>query len=138
MATCTQYVPSSSSSSLFFWFLVVVEMDCLLMSVSGRAACAYFDPVKARIYVMEDTQETGHYDLIRMGVSLSLLYTYMDMRILTEQKKIVLEQCTPDICLTSTKSDDAFVDILRAHSTYRTLFLLLLLSQLVLMGGYFL
>ena len=34
---------------------------------SLRVGCAYYDPVQASIYVLEDTQETSHFDLTKMG-----------------------------------------------------------------------
>ena len=34
---------------------------------SGRIGCAYYDPVKCIVYVLEDTQEGAHYDLTKMG-----------------------------------------------------------------------
>ena len=34
--------------------------------LSGRAAFAYYDPLKGILHVLEDTQETGHFDLTRM------------------------------------------------------------------------
>lgn len=33
---------------------------------SGRVAFAYYDPVKGILHVLEDTQETSHFDLTRM------------------------------------------------------------------------
>ena len=32
----------------------------------GRVACAYYEPLKGLLYVLEDTQETPHFDLTRM------------------------------------------------------------------------
>ncbi|KAJ7069760.1 DNA mismatch repair protein MutS [Mycena amicta] len=62
-------------------------------SQHGRVACAYYDPVKCIIYVLEDTQETRHYELTTM----------------------LLEQVHPDVLLTSSRSDDEFMDMARAH-----------------------
>lgn len=45
---------------------------------------------------MEDTEESSHFDLTMM----------------------ILEQSNPDIVLTSSKADDAFIDTLRGHSTF--------------------
>ncbi|KAL1722791.1 DNA mismatch repair protein MutS [Schizophyllum commune] len=56
----------------------------------GRMACAYYDPVKCIVYVLEDTQETPHLDLTQ-----------------TSQ---------PDIILTSSRGDDDFIDKLRDHA----------------------
>ncbi|KAL1744418.1 DNA mismatch repair protein MutS [Schizophyllum fasciatum] len=60
----------------------------------GRMACAYYDPVKCIIYVLEDTQETPHLDLTQT----------------------LLEQAHPDIILTSSRGDDEFIDKLRDHA----------------------
>ncbi|KIK07942.1 hypothetical protein K443DRAFT_128726 [Laccaria amethystina LaAM-08-1] len=61
---------------------------------SGRVACAYYEPMKGLLYVLEDTQETPHFDLTRM----------------------LLEQANPDIILSSSKSDDVFIDALREYT----------------------
>ncbi|KAH9841446.1 DNA mismatch repair protein MutS [Rhodofomes roseus] len=60
---------------------------------SGRIGCAYYDPVKCTIYTFEDTPENQHYDLT----------------------KSLLEQCGPDMVITSSKADDSFMDVLRDH-----------------------
>ncbi|KAI0322342.1 hypothetical protein OF83DRAFT_795341 [Amylostereum chailletii] len=68
------------------------EKICLAASCSGgRVGCAYYDPVKCVVYVLEDTQEGAHFDLSRM----------------------LLEQTSPDIVLTSTQADDEFMDVCR-------------------------
>ncbi|KAJ6508696.1 muts domain V-domain-containing protein [Mycena sanguinolenta] len=59
----------------------------------GRIGCAYYDPIKCMVFVLEDTQETAHYELTTM----------------------VLEQANPDVLLTSSRSDDEFMDVARAH-----------------------
>jgi len=33
---------------------------------SGRVGCAYYDPVKFILHVMEDTEESPHFDLIKI------------------------------------------------------------------------
>lgn len=33
---------------------------------SGRIGCAYHDPTKGVIYVLEDTEESSHFDLTKM------------------------------------------------------------------------
>ncbi|KAJ2929754.1 hypothetical protein H1R20_g7313, partial [Candolleomyces eurysporus] len=58
---------------------------------SGRVGFAYYDPLKGVIHVLEDTQETGHFDLTRM------------------------QQVCPDFVLTSSKSEDEFIDVVRDH-----------------------
>ncbi|KAF8073753.1 DNA mismatch repair protein MutS [Lyophyllum atratum] len=60
---------------------------------SGRVGYAYYDTVKCVLYVLEDTQESPHFDLTTM----------------------LLEQSNPDIVLTSSKADDEFMDTLRDH-----------------------
>ncbi|KAJ3574002.1 hypothetical protein NP233_g2059 [Leucocoprinus birnbaumii] len=59
----------------------------------GRVGAAYFDPSNFVLYLLEDTQESLHYDLTIM----------------------LLEQASPDIVLTSSKSDDDFIDTARNH-----------------------
>ncbi|KAJ4468951.1 muts domain V-domain-containing protein [Lentinula lateritia] len=56
-----------------------------------RVGMAYYDPIKCSIYVLEDTEETSHFDVTKM----------------------VLEQASPDIVLTSSRSDDEFMDAVR-------------------------
>ncbi|KAI0688883.1 DNA mismatch repair protein MutS [Earliella scabrosa] len=60
---------------------------------SGRVACAYYDPVKCTIYVLEDTPDNKHFDLT----------------------KAFLEQASPDVVLSSFKADDRFMDVLSEH-----------------------
>ncbi|KIJ64516.1 hypothetical protein HYDPIDRAFT_40260 [Hydnomerulius pinastri MD-312] len=52
---------------------------------NGRLGCAYYDPIKCVMYVLEDTQE-------------------------------VVEHATPDVILTSSKADDAFISVLQDHA----------------------
>ncbi|KAJ7016657.1 DNA mismatch repair protein MutS [Mycena alexandri] len=59
----------------------------------GRIGCAYYDPVKCMIFCLEDTQETAHFELTTM----------------------LLEQASPDVLLTSSRSEDEFMDVARAH-----------------------
>ncbi|KAJ3895476.1 muts domain V-domain-containing protein [Lentinula edodes] len=59
--------------------------------VRRRVGMAYYDPIKCSIYVLEDTEETSHFDVTKM----------------------VLEQASPDIVLTSSRSDDEFMDTVR-------------------------
>ncbi|KAJ2919133.1 hypothetical protein MD484_g1189, partial [Candolleomyces efflorescens] len=70
----------------------MVEKTCLAAFCShGRVGFAYYDPLKGVLHVLEDTQETGHFDLTRM------------------------QQVCPDFVLTSSKSEDEFIDVLRDH-----------------------
>ncbi|KAH6908017.1 muts domain V-domain-containing protein [Coprinopsis sp. MPI-PUGE-AT-0042] len=69
------------------------EQARFLTSCRGRLGVAYYEPAKGIIHVLEDTQETLHFDLTRM----------------------LLEQIQPDIVLTSTKADEEFMDVLRDH-----------------------
>ncbi|KIK91641.1 hypothetical protein PAXRUDRAFT_796689 [Paxillus rubicundulus Ve08.2h10] len=62
--------------------------------VIGRLGCAYYDPIKCTVYVLEDTQEDAHYDLTKM----------------------LLEHSSPDVILTSSKADDAFISVLQSHA----------------------
>lgn len=34
---------------------------------SGRVGFAYYDPIKCVVFVLEDAEETAHYDLTQMG-----------------------------------------------------------------------
>ncbi|KAF9019023.1 hypothetical protein BDZ89DRAFT_1103526 [Hymenopellis radicata] len=73
----------------------VPDKTCLTASCQhGRVGAAYYDPVKCMMYVLEDTADSRHYDLAKM----------------------VLEQAKPDVVLTSSKSDDGFIDTLRQHT----------------------
>ncbi|TFK28044.1 hypothetical protein FA15DRAFT_107923 [Coprinopsis marcescibilis] len=70
------------------------EQTCLAaFCTHGRVGFAYHDPDKGLVHVLEDTQETVHFDLTRM----------------------LLEQVQPDIVLTSSKSEDGFVDVVRDY-----------------------
>ncbi|KAI0246737.1 DNA mismatch repair protein MutS [Lactifluus subvellereus] len=63
---------------------------CLAATYSaGRIGCAYYNPVNFLIYVLEDTQETEHFDVTRT----------------------LLDQVSPDVFLVSTKADDKFIDL---------------------------
>ncbi|KAJ6605673.1 DNA mismatch repair protein MutS [Mycena sp. CBHHK59/15] len=57
---------------------------------NGRVGCAYYDPIKCMIY-----------------------------NILFRMTTMLLEQASPDVLLTSSKSEDEFIDIARAHSMPR-------------------
>ncbi|KAF9554712.1 hypothetical protein CPC08DRAFT_744416 [Agrocybe pediades] len=59
----------------------------------GKVGCAYYEPVKRILFVMEDTRETPHFDMMNM----------------------LLEQVNPDIALTSSKADDDFINVLTEH-----------------------
>ncbi|KAL0961432.1 hypothetical protein HGRIS_006377 [Hohenbuehelia grisea] len=64
------------------------------VSQLGRVGCSYYDPIEGVIRVMEDTQESRHFDLIKM----------------------VLDQASPDIVLTSSRSDEELIDALREYT----------------------
>ncbi|KAJ7644219.1 DNA mismatch repair protein MutS [Roridomyces roridus] len=59
----------------------------------GRLGCAYYDPLKCVIYILEDSHETSHFELTTT----------------------LLEQINPNVLLTSSRSDDEFMDVARAH-----------------------
>jgi len=84
-----------------------------LTSSSGRVGCAYYDPAVRILYVLEDTQESLHFDLTRMRKHILDIREWPDADSYT-----VLEQVDPDIVLTSSRADDDFKDMLVAHSTY--------------------
>ncbi|KAF8578057.1 hypothetical protein K439DRAFT_1654890 [Ramaria rubella] len=62
---------------------------------SGRLGAAYYDPVKATLYILEDTADSAHYDLTEM----------------------VMEQASPEVVITSSKSDDTFIEKVRDISS---------------------
>jgi hypothetical protein len=68
------------------------------------------------IYVLEDTQETSHFDVTRTrqfynGILEFLIFSQPAVR------AAVLDQVTPDICLVSSKADDRFIDLCSDSST---------------------
>ncbi|TCD61354.1 MutS protein msh5 [Steccherinum ochraceum] len=70
------------------------EKVCMAVSCQfGRVGCAYYDPVTCKLLVLEDSQESPHYDLTTM----------------------LLEQVDPDVILTTSKAEDNFLEILRNH-----------------------
>ncbi|KAF9221022.1 hypothetical protein BS17DRAFT_713109 [Gyrodon lividus] len=69
-------------------------MTAFYICTSGRLGCAYYDPIKCVVYVLEDTQEGAHHDLTKM----------------------LLEHSSPDVILTSSKADDAFISVLQNHA----------------------
>ncbi|KAF9476534.1 hypothetical protein BDN70DRAFT_863087 [Pholiota conissans] len=72
----------------------IEEKTCLATLCShGSVGCAYYDPLKRILCILEDTRETQHFDLTRM----------------------LLEQVSADIILSSSKSDDDFIDALNEH-----------------------
>jgi DNA mismatch repair protein MSH5 len=94
------------------YVLAVCSSLTSFASRSGRLGAAYYEPAKGIIHVLEDTQETLHFDLTRMRnvlANASLIYTLTPCT--------VLEQIQPDMVLTSTKSDEEFMDVLRDHGT---------------------
>ncbi|KAI5123127.1 hypothetical protein M0805_001482 [Coniferiporia weirii] len=56
-----------------------------------RVGCAYYDPAKLVIHILEDSAESSHYDVT----------------------KLLLEQIGPDITLTSSRADEASIDTIR-------------------------
>ncbi|TFY68394.1 hypothetical protein EVG20_g3567 [Dentipellis fragilis] len=68
------------------------EKICMAASCSGgKMGCCYYDPVKCIIFILEDTQESIHFDTTKM----------------------LLEQTSPDVLLTSSNADDQFTDLCR-------------------------
>lgn len=43
---------------------------------SYRIGCAYYDPVKLVMYVLEDTAESSHFDVTKLRESLKILSSY--------------------------------------------------------------
>ncbi|KAL4070005.1 DNA mismatch repair protein MutS [Scleroderma yunnanense] len=60
----------------------------------GQLGCAYYDPLKCVVYVLEDSREDSHYDLTKM----------------------LVEHNTPDVILTSSKSDDNSIAVLQDYA----------------------
>ena len=56
----------------------------------GRIGCAYYDPVNSLIHVLEDTQETAHFDVTKSRQYL--LNIYMDFEF---SKFLLLSYCRP-------------------------------------------
>ncbi|KAH7885327.1 DNA mismatch repair protein MutS [Phlebopus sp. FC_14] len=61
---------------------------------SGRIGCAYYEPVRSVVHVLEDTRDDLHHDLTKM----------------------LVKQASPDVILTSSKADDTFISILQDHA----------------------
>ncbi|KAI6042638.1 DNA mismatch repair protein MutS, partial [Pisolithus marmoratus] len=61
---------------------------------SGRLGCAYYDPVTCVVSVLEDCREAGHYDMTKM----------------------LVEQSSPRVIITSSKSDDACISVLQDYA----------------------
>ncbi|KIM43410.1 hypothetical protein M413DRAFT_436269 [Hebeloma cylindrosporum] len=72
---------------------IIEKIPLAVLCSHGNVGCAYFDPAKRVLCVLEDTQETIRFDLIRM----------------------LLEQVNPDVVLTSSKADDSFIDAVNEH-----------------------
>ncbi|KAJ8080499.1 hypothetical protein PM082_017332 [Marasmius tenuissimus] len=72
----------------------IPEKVCLTVwCQNNRLGAAYYDSIKCTVYTLHDTDESAHYDLTKM----------------------ILEQVNPDVVLTSSRSDDGFIDIIRDH-----------------------
>ncbi|KIP05169.1 hypothetical protein PHLGIDRAFT_74704, partial [Phlebiopsis gigantea 11061_1 CR5-6] len=68
---------------------------CFVTQLSrGRVGGAYYDPTICKLYVLDDSQESSHYDLTRM---------------LTEQAEAA-------VILVSSKADDGCMDVLRSQA----------------------
>ncbi|KAG8214591.1 DNA mismatch repair protein mutS [Butyriboletus roseoflavus] len=85
---------SSNSDSSGPVKLGVSYYDVSHIFASGRIGCAYYDPIKSVLYVLEDTQESVHYDLTKM----------------------ILEHSDPGFIFTSSKADDSFISVLQNHA----------------------
>ncbi|KZV73807.1 hypothetical protein PENSPDRAFT_648571 [Peniophora sp. CONT] len=71
------------------------EKLCLSAACSsGKLGCSYYDPVKSILYVLEDTQEDAHFDLMQL----------------------LLEQAIPDVVLVGAQADDELIEICRAYT----------------------
>ncbi|VDC00678.1 unnamed protein product [Peniophora sp. CBMAI 1063] len=71
------------------------EKLCLAAACSGgRLGCSYYDPMKGIMYVLEDTQEDAHFDLMQL----------------------LLEQTNPDVVLVGAQAEDELIEICRAYT----------------------
>ncbi|KAF8470530.1 hypothetical protein JB92DRAFT_2838413 [Gautieria morchelliformis] len=71
-----------------------LEKSPQIVRVSGRLGATYYNPLKATLYILEDTTDPAHYDLTHM----------------------LLEQASPEIVITGSRSDDKFIEVVRAMS----------------------
>ena len=60
--------------------------------------------------MLEDSQESAHYELTRMRKSSPSTRIYM------LYVSIVLEQAEPEVALVSSKAEDGCIDVMRSHS----------------------
>lgn len=93
-------------------FLVCLFVDLLLLPNSGRVGAAYFHPTSCILYLLEDTQESHHYDLTLLRTQF---HSFQPTPCQNSLRKIVLEQMSPDVVLTSSKSDENFIDTIRDY-----------------------
>lgn len=83
------------------------------MKRSGRLGAAYYDPFKATLYLLEDTADSTHFDLTHMRKCFLSVYFLL---FLTYYFGKVIEQASPEVIITSSKSDDRFIEAVRAKS----------------------
>jgi DNA mismatch repair protein MSH5 len=76
-------------------------------------AAAYYNPTTCTIYVLEDTQESTHYDLITMCASAFIYILDMDYLIFQQG----LEHAAPNVILTNWRADERFIDIMRSYGS---------------------
>lgn len=104
---------SFSAVSISFFlslFLSLFLVYSLTGTLSGRFGCAYFDSSSGTIFVYEDTQEGKHFDLTNTRTSLFLFSS--TRLVFAYFPTLVLEQCSANIILTSSRSDEAFIEVL--------------------------
>ncbi|KAL0069824.1 hypothetical protein AAF712_003094 [Marasmius tenuissimus] len=89
----------------------IPEKVCLTVwCQNNRLGAAYYDSIKCTVYTLHDTDESAHYDLTKMSAGgPSNVADYLT------DTFVVLEQVNPDVVLTSSRSDDGFIDIIRDH-----------------------
>lgn len=76
----------------------------------GKVGGSYYDPISCKLYVLDDSQESAHYELTQMRTLLLL-----DPSILQTYFSTVVEQIEPDIVLVSSKTEDGCMEVLRKH-----------------------
>jgi len=80
----------------------------------GRIGCAYYDSINFRLYIMEDSQDSAHYDL--MHISKQSCFAFIT--VIGLKGFSVLDHANPDVVLTSARADDSFIDAMRDYSMY--------------------
>lgn len=104
------------------YFACIISNDTL--DNRCRLACAYYDPVKRFVYVLEDTEENVHLDLTKMRESFFSVPTGFDaIDSFAVSERTVFEQTSPDAIITSSRADDGFITVCQKYGTSSLTFL---------------